>query len=149
MLAKGNHRVTHIDKSCWTPPYVIKQTKFLRLRLSSLRHSWHLPILAITFGSFGLIAPKTLKYLAFQSFDFKRTWWRLFRYALCALNLISTSSLEHIVIRYQGLYYCHWVASLHDINRQVSSAASATTCFIIAFLLHTKLEYLRLYFNKY
>ena len=109
MLAKGNHRVTHIDKSCWTPPYVIKQTKFLRLRLSSLRHSWHLPILAITFGSFGLIAPKTLNYLAFQSFDFKRTWWSLFRYTLYALNLISTFLLQHILIRYQGLYYCHWV----------------------------------------
>ena len=26
------------------------------------------------FKSFGLIAPKTLNYLAFQSFDFKRTW---------------------------------------------------------------------------
>jgi hypothetical protein len=25
------------------------------------------------FKSFGLIAPKTLNYLAFQSFDFKRT----------------------------------------------------------------------------
>jgi hypothetical protein len=25
------------------------------------------------------IAPKTLNYLAFQSFDFERTWWRLFQ----------------------------------------------------------------------
>ena len=27
MLAKGNQRVTHIDKSCWTSPCAIKQTK--------------------------------------------------------------------------------------------------------------------------
>jgi hypothetical protein len=73
----------------------------------------------------------------------------LFRYALCAINLISTFSLQHILIRYQGLYYCHWVASLHGINSQVSSAASAATCVIIAFLLHTKLEYPHLYLNKY
>jgi len=26
---------------------------------------------------FGLLAPKTLNYLAFQSLDFERTWWRL------------------------------------------------------------------------
>ena len=68
---------------------------------------------------------------------------------MCALNLISTFSLQHILIRYQGLYYCHWVASLHGINSQVVSAASAATCFIIAFLLHTKLAYPRLYLNKY
>ena len=101
------------------------------------------------FSSFGLIAPKTLSYLAFQSFDFKLFWWRLFRDTLCAQNLISTFSLQHILIRYQGLYYCHCVASLHGINSQVVSAASAATCFIIAFLLHNKLEYLRLYLNKY
>jgi hypothetical protein len=28
---------------------------------------------------FGFTAPKTLNYLAFQSFDFGRTWWRLFQ----------------------------------------------------------------------
>jgi hypothetical protein len=27
---------------------------------------------------FGFIALKTLNYLAFQSFAFERTWWRLF-----------------------------------------------------------------------
>jgi hypothetical protein len=35
--------------------------------------------LAILFIPFGFIAPKTLIYLAFQSFDFGRTWWRLFQ----------------------------------------------------------------------
>jgi len=29
------------------------------------------------FRDFGFIAPKTLNYLAFNSFDFERTWWRL------------------------------------------------------------------------
>jgi len=28
--------------------------------------------------AFWFIAPKTLNYLAFQSFDFERTWWMLF-----------------------------------------------------------------------
>jgi hypothetical protein len=27
MLAKGKHRVAHVDKSCGTPPYAIKQNK--------------------------------------------------------------------------------------------------------------------------
>jgi hypothetical protein len=31
------------------------------------------PILAILFKTFGILAPKTLIYLTFQSFDFKRT----------------------------------------------------------------------------
>ena len=31
------------------------------------------------FRRFGFIALKTLNYLAFQSFDFERTWWRLFQ----------------------------------------------------------------------
>jgi len=36
-------------------------------------------ILSILFSPFGFIAPKTLNYLAFPSFDFERTWWRLFQ----------------------------------------------------------------------
>ena len=36
-------------------------------------------ILATLFRPFGFIAPKTLNYLSFQSFDFKRTWWRFFQ----------------------------------------------------------------------
>jgi hypothetical protein len=31
------------------------------------------------FRPFGCIAPKTFDYLAFQSFDVERTWWRLFQ----------------------------------------------------------------------
>jgi len=27
----------------------------------------------------GFIAPKTLNFLAFQSFDFESTWWKLFQ----------------------------------------------------------------------
>jgi hypothetical protein len=33
----------------------------------------------ILFRPFGFIAPKILNYLAFQSFDFRRTRWRLFQ----------------------------------------------------------------------
>jgi hypothetical protein len=35
--------------------------------------------LAILFKPFGFIAPKPLNYLVFESFDFERTWWGLFR----------------------------------------------------------------------
>jgi hypothetical protein len=38
-----------------------------------------LSILSILFRPFGFIAPKTLSYLAFQSFDFARTGRRLFQ----------------------------------------------------------------------
>jgi hypothetical protein len=46
-----------------------------------LKAVWRLPqpILDIMFMPFGFIAPKTLNYLAFQSFDFECTWWRLFQ----------------------------------------------------------------------
>jgi hypothetical protein len=30
------------------------------------------------FRAFGFMAPKTLNYFVFQSFDFEHTWWRLF-----------------------------------------------------------------------
>ena len=36
-------------------------------------------ILIILFRPFGFITHKTLNYLAFQSLDFERTWWRLFQ----------------------------------------------------------------------
>ena len=52
---------------------IINKTKVLL----PLRHRWPQPILAILVRPFGFIAPKTLNYLAFQSFDFERTWWRL------------------------------------------------------------------------
>ena len=32
---------------------------------------------------FGFIAPKSLNYLAFQSFDFERTWWLFQKRAVC------------------------------------------------------------------
>jgi hypothetical protein len=35
--------------------------------------------LAILFRPFGFIAPKSLNYLVFESFDFERTWWGLIR----------------------------------------------------------------------
>jgi hypothetical protein len=36
-------------------------------------------MLATLFRPFGFIALKTLNYLAFHSFDFEHTWWRLFQ----------------------------------------------------------------------
>ena len=36
-------------------------------------------IVAIMFNPFGFIAPKTLSYMTFQSFDFELTWWRFFQ----------------------------------------------------------------------
>jgi len=36
-------------------------------------------IFAIVLRPFDFIAPKTINYLAFQSFHFERTWWRLFQ----------------------------------------------------------------------
>ena len=44
--------------------------------------AWAVPIYyfwAILFGPFGLIAPKTLNWLAIQSFYFENSWWRLFQ----------------------------------------------------------------------
>jgi hypothetical protein len=40
--------------------------------------------------SFGFIAPKTLNYLAFQSFDFERIPDEGYSRMFCALNLIAT-----------------------------------------------------------
>ena len=58
--------------------------------------------LAFLFRPFGFIAPKTLNYLSFQSFDIEHTWWRLVQWAL---NLISTffyfNSVENILSVFQ------------------------------------------------
>ena len=50
----------------------------IKLRFSFLRHRWPYPIVEIFFRPFGIIAPDPtiMNYLAFQSFDFGRTWWR-------------------------------------------------------------------------
>ena len=52
---------------------IINKTKVLLPRAVILAN---LPFLC---RPFGLITPKTLYYLTFQSFDFERTWWRLFQ----------------------------------------------------------------------
>ena len=53
------------------------KTLHVILRFFSLSHGW--PYLTVAdFGWFCFIAPKTLNYLAFHSFDIERTWWRLF-----------------------------------------------------------------------
>ena len=54
------------------------------------RRPW--PMLIILFGALGFIAPKTLNYLAFQSFKFEGTCCNdgRSRIGLCALNLVSS-----------------------------------------------------------
>ena len=50
------------------------------LRFSSLRYRWHHPSFTILFRSFVLLTRKDfLNYLVFQSFNYKRSWWRLKR----------------------------------------------------------------------
>ena len=59
-------------------------SKSCDLRFSSLWHRRPLPILAILFRPFDFIFPKSLNYLAFQSSDFERIWWRLFqKHVMC------------------------------------------------------------------
>jgi len=36
---------------------------------------------------FGLLARKDLNYLAFQSFDYERPWWRLFKKCTVCIRL--------------------------------------------------------------
>ena len=49
--------------------------------------------LALVFMLFGSFAPTTLNYLALKSFDFERTWWRLFQ-----KRLVSTKFEIHVCI---------------------------------------------------
>ena len=55
---------------------VSQRVKINLIFTNNVRILW---LLAIPFRPFGFIAPKTLNYLAFQSFDFERTRWRLFQ----------------------------------------------------------------------
>jgi hypothetical protein len=67
-------------------------------------------MLAIMFRHFGFIAPKTLNYLALQSFDFERTWWRLFQkrvmrtkvyiyvYIVIVIHFVLVISLSHLSV---------------------------------------------------
>ena len=74
---------------------------------SSLTHrSWAKLIFAILFRPYGFIAPKTLNYLAFKSFNFEHTWWGCFRNASCALIVISTFSWLSLV-----RFLCCWTVS--------------------------------------
>jgi hypothetical protein len=55
-------------------------------------------VLAVLFRRFRFIAPKTLNYLAFQPLYFIVPDEGFPRNASCTLDLISTFSLEHLVI---------------------------------------------------
>jgi hypothetical protein len=41
----------------------------------------------VMISEYTFIAPKTLSYFAFQSFDFERTWWRFFQKRVLRTNL--------------------------------------------------------------
>jgi hypothetical protein len=90
-------------------------------------------MLAILFRHFGFIAPKTLNYLAFQYFDFERTWWRLFqKRVVCtksdiyvfnrdAIDLDDT--LGHLIM------FCLFVLSF------ISTTLLLSLMFLVGFLL--------------
>ena len=58
-------------------------------------------MLVILFRHFGFIAPKTLNYLAFQSFDFERTWWRLIQ-----TRVVRTKFDIYVFINWIRLWVC-------------------------------------------
>jgi hypothetical protein len=53
-------------------------------------------ILAILFRTFGFIAPKTLKFLVFQSFDFERTCWRVIQERAVRTNIDIYVFIHHL-----------------------------------------------------
>jgi hypothetical protein len=56
------------------------------------------------FRHFGFIAPKILNYLAFKSFDFERTWWRLFQKCVVHTKFDIYTLQWYILIT-----VCHWL----------------------------------------
>jgi len=65
---------------------------------------WPQPILAILFMPFGFIAPKSLNYLAFQSFDFVSTWWRFFQKRVIHTKLdIYVFIIINIKFKFEGI----------------------------------------------
>ena len=65
---------------------------------------------------FGFIAPKTLNYLAFQVFDFERTWWRLFWAYLMKviLSIPDEGYFEHTWWRLFWAYLMKVILSVPD-----------------------------------
>ena len=94
-------------------------------------------ILAILFRPFRFIAPKNLNYLAFQSFDFECTWWRLFHkrvvctkldiYVFIITNWWKKAKLffMHFQVKVQ-CWYCQlittlrYILALYDVNEVYS-----------------------------
>jgi len=95
-------------------PVLIVQT-FLLLKWSghaSVLQAWISYTIKVASTPFGCIAPKTLIYLAFQSFDFERTWWRLFqKRASRALSLIST-----FLFKYSMLVFIQYVSASNNCH---------------------------------
>ena len=60
--------------------------------------------------TFGFIAPKALNYLAFQSFDFDRTWWKLFQ-----KRVVRTKFDNYVFIIQTYIQSLETVKELHHI----------------------------------
>jgi hypothetical protein len=63
-------------------------------------------ILAILFRFFGFIAPKIFNYMAFQSFDFERTWWRLFQKYVVGIKFDIYFFVSAFLLVVLQLYIC-------------------------------------------
>ena len=71
-----------------------------------------LATLDILFRNFGFIAPKTLIYLAFQSLDFERTWWRLFQKRVVRTKFDIYVYIVSVWIVYSWLSNVHYTLSI-------------------------------------
>ena len=63
-----NRLYVHVSKWVWCSIYI----------------DW---LIGVPYKHVGFIARKTLNYLNFQSFDFERTWWRLFQKLIVCIKL--------------------------------------------------------------
>jgi hypothetical protein len=92
----------------------INNVIIIKLRFFSLKYRCPYPILAVLFGPFGIIAPKTLYYLAFQYFDPEHTWWKLFQKRVVCTTFdvgtgIRAKFVEYNSIQYSELRYVYCV----------------------------------------
>ena len=89
---------------------------YLQCNRKKSRHTQTLTL--ADFGYPGFISTKTLNYLAFQSFDFEHTWWRLLG-ASCALNLISTFLLPKLMCC--CLYGVYLISPFHQTSPRINN----------------------------
>ena len=63
-------------------------------------HRWPLLILVILFRPLVLLHERLLNYLAYQSFDFEHTWWRLFQKHVVCTNL--DTNIYVLIVNFRG-----------------------------------------------